>query len=165
MSKSKKKNKKKQDNPSKTKPRRKAPIVIAIIACAICAGLIVFFCCRAIDDSSKKSELCNVSWVSSSAFNSSGDEVELAEVYNTNYTSYQGSLTFMEDGRFSLWLSPGSSDDGTHSGTYSVIDSSTIAVTFDEGTETEFFVERKNNKITSISLSYDNYVVYFTSSN
>lgn len=112
-----------------------------------------------------KSDISNTEWVSSSAVNASGDEVEMAEVYNTNYTTYKGSLSFKDDGTFSLWLTPGTAEDGTHSGKYSV-SGDTITAIFDDGeTTTDFKIHRKGEEIDSISLNYEDYEVYFTSNN
>ena len=89
----------------------------------------------------------------------------MAEVYNTNYTTYKGSLSFKDDGTFSLWLTPGTAEDGTHSGKYSV-SGDTITAIFDDGeTTTDFKIHRKGEEIDSISLNYEDYEVYFTSNN
>ena len=96
-----------------------------------------------------------------SAHNASGDEVEVGEIYNTNYTTYQGSLSFEDDGTFEFWLSPGAPDDGTHGGKYTIKDNSVIDVTFDNGESQNFKIEDKNGHIASITAEYEGYKVQF----
>ena len=43
---------------------------------------------------SLNAELTSSAWVPEGAKNASGDEVEMSEVYNTNYSAYQGSVSF-----------------------------------------------------------------------
>lgn len=160
MSKKKKKTVNTNKAPKK-KPVKKLPvIVVSIIATAIIA-VIVITAVSSCSDKTHLSELYNYTWIPSSAHNSSGDEVELTDVYNTDHTSYQGSLTFNDDGTFSLWLSPGTPDDGTHSGTYSLTDDKVVA-SFDEGTVTSFDIKRKGTEIENIIVYYDEYEVYFS---
>ena len=156
---------KKRKNPVSQKGRkkiRKMPKWIFVLGCILAAVLIVILICFTVMDNSYKSELCNNQWISSSATNASGDEVEMSDIYNTNYTSYQGTLNFNDDGSFSLWLTPGSSDDGTHSGVYEIVDDSKIDVVFDDTTYTSFYTHRDKGEITSISLYYEDYEVFFT---
>ncbi|WP_405354074.1 hypothetical protein [Ruminococcus sp.] len=161
MSKS-KKTKKKNNKAVQAKPKNNHKAIIAtvvLLVLAVVIGALVFTM------NMKSDSLANTEWLSSSALNASGDEVEMAEVYNTNYTTYQGSLSFKDDGTFSLWLTPGTSEDGTHSGKYTV-SGDTVTASFDDGeTETNFYIHRKGDKINSISLNYDDYEVYFTSAN
>lgn len=86
----------------------------------------------------------------------------MSEIYNTNYTSYQGSLTFNDDGRFSLWLSPGTADDGTHTGCFTVNSDDEIEAYFDDGTNTKFKIERKNGTANGIIINYNDYEIYFS---
>ncbi len=164
MSKSKKSKKKKNVNPA-VNSKRKANTKKAIIATIAVLLIAVVVCALLLSIKNNKSDISNIEWVSSSAVNASGDEVEMAEVYNTNYTTYKGSLSFKDDGTFSLWLTPGTAEDGTHSGKYSV-SGDTITAIFDDGeTTTDFKIHRKGEEIDSISLNYEDYEVYFTSNN
>ncbi len=139
---------------------KKKPVIIGSLICVALIAIIAIFIIVSNGHNSTIEELCNNSWIPMSANDASGDEVELSEVYNTNYSSYQGSMSFREDGTFSLWLSPGNADDGTHSGKYKVEDSS-IKVTFDEGTQTEFGLIYDMDFIESIKVYYNGYEVYF----
>ncbi len=156
-----KKTSKNNKNVNKKKKMKKAPIIIAIITAVIITAIIVVVSVNPFLFMSKTSQLTNCTWTASSAMNSSGDEVELSEVYNTKYSSYKGNLVFKDDGTFSLWLSPGDPDDGTHSGTYTVKDDSTVDVVFDEGTVTSFKLERNNDEIQYVVVGYNDYEVYF----
>lgn len=160
----KKKNKK---SPSKSKQTRKKqskklPIIISciIVAIIIAASAILIVSCSS--QQNRQNELCSYQWIPSTAKNASGDEVEMSEIYNTNYTSYQGSLTFNEDGRFSLWLSPGTADDGTHTGSYTVNADDEVEACFDDGTNTKFRIERKNGSANGIIINYNDYEIYFS---
>ena len=147
-------NKKKKSNTKK---------IIITIAVFVVLGLIIgFIIGRQAVENKKLSALCDYTWVPSTANNASGDEVEMSEVYSTNYSSYQGSLTFKDDGTFSLWLSPGTPDDGTHSGTYKLEADNKISAQFDEGTLTTFDIVRENGNIKNIKVNYNTHEVYFT---
>lgn len=140
--------------------KRKKVVCYSVAAVIILIAVTLFtiwFCLK----NSKISQLCNYSWVCSSAENASGDEVELSEIYRTNSTSYQGSLTFNDDGTFSLWLTPGSPDDGTHSGKYKFSSDSELDITFDEGTHTSFKLIYNNNIISNIIVKYQDYDITF----
>lgn len=146
----------------KKKPVKKLPIIIgSVIAVAIIAVIAVAAVWN-VSEKTRLSELYDYTWIPTSAQNASGDEVEIAEVYNTNYTSYQGSLAFSDDGTFSIWLSPGTPDDGTHSGAYRLTDENTIDVVFDEGTFTSFEIKRNGDDIENIVVNYNDYEVYFS---
>ena len=132
-------------------------IVAAVIACTVTAVVLINQHYKAAN------QLYDTRWVPVSAKNASEDEVELAEVYNVKYTNYQGYLTFDKEGTFQLWMSPGSPEDGTHSGTFE-LDGDTIKATFDEGTKTEFYIQREDGLIKTIKLGYDEYTVYFGAS-
>lgn len=159
MSKKKKVNKK--TNLKSAKKNKRSFIILLLILGAVVILVSVIVKANLFSDSSKKNELCSNSWIASSARNASGDEVEMSEIYNTNYTSYQGSIVFNEDGTFSFWLSPGAPDDGSHGGKYVIKNSSAVDVTFDDGTVTEFNIERINGDISSIVANYNGYKVYF----
>ena len=109
----------------------------------------------------KKKTTAIVSSVPEGAKNASGDEVEMSEVYNTNYSAYQGSMSFSDDGTFTLWLSPGSPDDGTHSGKYTVSASDKVNLSFDDGTNTSAALTQKNGKISAVVLKYNDYEITF----
>jgi hypothetical protein len=132
-------------------------IVAAVIACTVTAVILIN------QHNKAANQLYDTRWVPVSAKNASEDEVELAEVYNVKYTNYQGYLTFDKEGTFQLWMSPGSPEDGTHSGTFE-LDGDTIKANFDEGTKTEFYIQREDGLIKTIKLGYDEYTVYFGAS-
>ena len=132
-------------------------IVAAVIACTVTAVILIN------QHNKAANQLYDTRWVPVSAKNASEDEVELAEVYNVKYTNYHGYLTFDKEGTFQLWMSPGSPEDGTHSGTFE-LDGDTIKATFDEGTKTEFYIQREDGLIKTIKLGYDEYTVYFGAS-
>ena len=161
------KKKKKSTNANKTKipkkkPVKKLPIIIGSVFAVAIIAVIVVAVVKNISEKNHLSELYDYTWIPESAQNASGDEVEMAEVYNTDYTSYQGSLTFSDDGTFSIWLSPGSPDDGTHSGVYQLTDEKTIDVVFDEGTYTSFKIKRNGDDIENIVVNYNDYEIYFS---
>lgn len=135
-----------------------AAITAAVIACAVVSAVIIS---SRID---RADQLYNVKWVPVSAKNASDDEVDVNEIYNVYYSNYQGHLTFEKDGSFSLWINPGDPDDGTHGGTFELKDDKIIA-DFDEGTETEFELERgEDGYIKTIKMGYEDYTVYFGAS-
>lgn len=100
------------------KKKNKKKKTTAIISSVIAACIFIIAAIVAVNvlSPSVTAELTSSAWVPEGAKNASGDEVEMSEVYNTNYSAYQGSMSFSDDGTFTLWLSPGSPDDGTHSG-------------------------------------------------
>ena len=132
-------------------------IIAAVIACTVTAVVLINQHNRAAN------QLYDTKWIPVSAKNASEDEVELSEVYDSKYSNYQGSLTFTKDGTFQLWMSPGIPEDGTHSGTFE-LDGDTIKASFDEGTKTEFYIEREDDLIKTIKLGYSEYNVYFGAS-
>lgn len=161
MSKTEKNKKRNKVNHTENKFNRKKAITVTVVLLVIVVAVVALIFTM----HNKANDIVGTDWVSSSAVNASGDEVEMAEVYNTSYTSYQGSLSFKDDGTFSLWLTPGTSEDGTHSGKYTV-NGDTITAAFDDGeTTTSFYIHRNGDKIESISLNYEDYEVYFTLNN
>lgn len=147
---------------TRKKQSKKLPIIIScvIVVIIIVASAILTVSCSS--QQNRNNEFCTYQWIPSTAKNASGDEVEMSEIYNTNYTSYQGSLTFNEDGRFSLWLSPGTADDGTHTGSFTVNSDDEIEAFFDDGTNTKFKIERKNGTANGIIINYNDYEIYFS---
>lgn len=143
----------------KNKKKKTAAVVSSVIAA--CVFAIIAIVAVNMLSSSDTSDLTSASWAPEGAKNASGDEVEMSEVYSTNYSSYQGSMTFSDDGTFKLWLSPGNPDDGTHSGKYTLSDSDKINLSFDDGTNTSASLSRKNGKISAIVLNYNDYEVTF----
>lgn len=160
----KKKNKKAsaKSKQSQKKQSKKLPIIISTVLGTIIIAAVVILSVSCFSNQNSKNELCSYQWIPSTAKNASGDEVEMAEVYNTNYTSYQGSLTFNDDGSFSLWLSPGTADDGTHTGSYTVSSKDVIEAYFDDGTNTKFKIRRKNGVADGIIINYNDYEIYFS---
>ena len=146
-------NKKKKSNTKK--------IIITISVFTVLGLIIGFIIGRQAVENKKLSALCDYTWVPSTANNASGDEVELAEIYDTNYTSYQGSMIFEDDGKFSLWLRPGDPSDGTHSGTYILNGNKCIDVTFDNGATNTYELKYTDDEITAIIVDYNNYEVCF----
>ena len=144
------------------KQTKKLPIIIGIIVVAIITAATALSIVSCTSQQNRSNELCSYQWIPSTAKNASGDEVEMSEIYNTNYTSYQGSLTFNDDGRFSLWLTPGTADDGTHTGSFTVNSNDEIEAYFDDGTNTIFKIERKNGNANGIIINYNDYEIYFS---
>ena len=103
---------------AKKKNKKKKTTAVVFSAIAACVFIIVAIVAVNVISSSKTAELTSSVWVPQGAKNASGDEVEMSAVYNTNYSAYQGSMSFSDDGTFKLWLSPGDPDDGTHNGKY-----------------------------------------------
>lgn len=144
------------------KGQKKFPLAKAITAVVIVtavAALTVFLVMKTHADNARFA-LKNTHWISKSALNASGDEVDVREVYNVRYSNYQGRLDFDGDNHFELWLAPGDVDDGTHTGTYELKENSVTAA-FDEGTVVQFDVVRENGKIERIDVGYDDYTVCF----
>lgn len=162
MSKKRKKKTSVKSNTNKSKKSKKAPIILACASVIVIAVIALAVILNFSGSNDIKSGLCDNQWIASSAKNASGDEVEMAEVYKTNYSAYQGSLTFREDGSFSLWLSPGSADDGTHTGKYKLRSDEEIEAYFDDGTNTIFKVCEDNGKAVGVIVNYNDYEVYFT---
>lgn len=142
--------------------RKKKPVkaiiigsVVTVLAVAAVVALIINA-----HHKSATHALCGTQWVSQSAKNASGDEVDIREVYNVKYSQYQGKLTFDDTDRFELWLHPGDASDGTHTGTYELKED-TLTATFDEGTVTDFALTRSDGRIMRIDVDYDDYTVSF----
>lgn len=143
----------------KNKKKKTTAIVSSVIAA--CIFIIAAIVAVNVLSPSVTAELTSSAWIPEGAKNASGDEVEMSEVYNTNYSAYQGSMSFSDDGTFTLWLSPGSPDDGTHSGKYIVSASDKVNLSFDDGTNTSAILTQKNGKISSVVLKYNDYEITF----
>ncbi len=143
----------------KNKKKKTAAIVSSVIAA--CVFAVIAIVAVNVLSRSDTAELTSSAWAPEGAKNASGDEVKMSEVYNTNYSSYQGSMSFSDDNTFSLWLSPGDPEDGTHSGKYTLSDSNKINLSFDDGTDTTATLKKKNGKISAIILNYNDYKVTF----
>lgn len=155
---------KKSSAKSKHPPKKQSKQLLIIISCVIVAiiissAILIVSCSYR---QNRSNELCVYQWIPSTAKNASGDEVQMSEIYNTNYTSYQGSLTFKDDGSFSLWLSPGTADDGTHTGSFTVNSDDEIEAYFDDGTNTKFEIKRKDGVADGIIINYNDYEIYFS---
>lgn len=154
-----------QEKARREKTKRKKKIIKTVVVCSIVAVVIactIIAAVLATQHFDRENQLYNYEWNPVSAQNASKDEVEIREVYgdNVKYTNYKGSLKFSKDGTFDLWMAPGLPDDGTHTGKFE-LDGDTIKATFDEGTQTEFYIERENGYIKTIRLGYNDYTVYF----
>ena len=145
---------------AKKKNKKKKTTAVVFSAIAACVFIIVAIVAVNVFSSSKAAELTSSVWVPQGAKNASG-EVEMSEVYNTNYSAYQGSMSFSDDGTFKLWLSPGDPDDGTHNGKYTLSDSDKITLSFDDGTNTTATVKQKNGSISAVVLKYNDYEITF----
>ncbi len=155
------KNNKKKNNKVNIPKKKKSKKLPIFLASAVLIVIVLIIVIVSFNSDSNVSALYGYTWIPYTAHNASGDEVEMSEVYNTNYSSYQGSLTFKDNGTFSLWLSPGTPDDGTHSGTYKLESDDKISVQFDEGTQTKFDIIRDNGEIKNIIVNYNTYEVTF----
>ena len=145
--------------------KRIKKIIKAVIVCAIVAVVIACTIISAVlisQNYDRENQLYNYKWIPVSAQNASKDEVEVREVYgdNVKYTNYQGSLKFNKDGTFDFWMAPGLPDDGTHTGKFE-LEGDTVKASFDDGTKTDFYIERENGYIKTIRLGYNDYSVYF----
>lgn len=156
MSKSKNKSKKKLNKNYKS--LIKAGCVLLAVALVFTAVYVIYAI-----TSPKNSGLKNTYWESVSAYNASGDEVDMQQVYNNYYSSYQGSMRFKDDNTFTFWMSPGNPEDGTHSGVYTYNhEDDTISVEFGSGDKAKFdIVRKKDNTIKRIEVPYGDYIVYF----
>ena len=150
-----KKSKKKNTN------GKKIAIILSIIAVAIVAVVV-----SVILFGNKGYDLTGKSWYSQRATTASADEIDLHEIYNNNYSTYQGAKTLKNGNTFELWLTAGNPDDGTHKGQYSV-EENKINLTFDSGAKETCTIHTDNKgNITEIEVPYSNsfgdeYVVYF----
>lgn len=161
-----KKSKKKNTAVKSKKHTSKLKIIIFVAALCVVIGIIVsaVFINTNSDTARIKNALCNTNWIPTLATDSSGDEVDMAQIYNSNYTSYKGSLDYFDNDSFSFWMTPGASDDGTHSGRYEVADENTVNMYFDDGTNTQFSIKYNDGQVLSVEVNYDGYKITFTAS-
>lgn len=162
-----KKSKSKKKNGNKTanikKSVNKLKIILPIAVALAIAGIIVAITVANLNSDTVKIKngICDKKWVPAFASDASGDEVDMAQIYSTNYSSYQGSLEYFDDDTFSFWLSPGVPDDGTHSGKYEVADNKQVNMYFDDGTNTQFDIKYEDSQVISIEVNYDDYEIVF----
>lgn len=163
-----KKSKKKKNNTAVKSKKHTSKLKIIIFVPVLCVviGIIVSAVVININsDTAKiKNALCNTNWIPALATDSSGDEVDMAQIYNSNYTSYKGSLDYFDNDSFSFWMTPGASDDGTHSGRYEVADENTVNMYFDDGTNTQFSIKYNDGQVLSVEVNYDGYKITFIAS-
>lgn len=160
---SKKKAKKRKPAAPKKKKRSYKSLIITLIVGAVIAGGVTaaYFIYEA--GSLHNTVFADKRLVSTSAFTASGDEAELAEVYNVRYDDYQGSMRLKGDGTFTFWMTAGDPEDGTHSGTYTYDrEKELITAEFDDGEKAEFKVVKKEDKLDYIEAPYQDYKVRFT---
>lgn len=157
MSKSKKK-KRKNNSPKPSKKKNYIPIAAAAVL-IIAAAVVLFFVFNNFSDGA---DFAGRTLTASKAFDASGDEAELAKVYNVRYDSYKGTMTFNEDGTFSFWMTPGSKDDGVHGGKYTYnADKKLINAAFDDGEKIKIKVIRnKDGSFKRVEVPYQGYKVY-----
>lgn len=145
----------------KKKKLSKDAKTLIIIGCVVLVVAITFTVLQILT-SPKPSELDNTFWKSVSAYDAKGKEVDLREIYNNNYSEYQGSMSFEEGGVFSYWMTAGNPEDGTHSGKYTFNEDDTLTATFDNGDEKTFTIIRNNDEtIKRIETPYGDYTIWF----
>lgn len=153
---------KKKNSKKNLQNKKRIRWIWAIPAVLVIAGAAVF--CAVFFANGKSPEMAGTSWISTSAYTASGDEAELADIYNTRYSAYQGTLTFNGDGTFELWLTPGDPEDGTHKGTYTWKDG-VLQAQFSGGDTEEFtvqYTDENNREIEYIQVPYQGYTVWFS---
>ncbi|MCH5304698.1 MAG: hypothetical protein J1E41_07525 [Ruminococcus sp.] len=160
---SKKKSKKRKNPVQKKKQKDFKPLIIAGVAAIVCVVFIVITYVVYLNTSLEATDFVNKDFKSVSAFDASGDEADMNDIYHVRYDNYQGSLSFKGDGTFELWLTPGSLDDGVHSGSYTYNrDKQVLNATFDSGDKVKFkLVRNSDGTLKRIEVPYDGYTVYF----
>ncbi len=159
------KKKKKKRNPQIKKQKKKSlkPLIAAL--CITAGVLIVIIASYLIwqNTSLEATDFVNQDWVSVEARDASNDEVNIAEVYNVTYSTYNGKLGLNGDGTFTFWMKPGDESDGTHTGTYTYDrDKEILKMTFDSGDKKDFKIIRgENGTIERIEAPYEEYTIYF----
>ena len=163
---SKKKKSKKKNNAVKTvKKKSKKPMIIALCAVAAAAAAIVAI--ALLNRPEEPPKFWDKQYSSTSAYDASGDEVELKKIYNNErYPNYQGSMSLKSDGTFSFWMGVGDPSDGTHKGTYTYDRASeTVSATFDNGETAEFkVIKDSEGNIDHIEAPYGEYKIWFEDS-
>lgn len=161
---SKQKKKKKNNNHQQTQKKNKSvrsSIFAAAVVCGIIAAIVVGVIVYNNVTNITYEEFVGKTMHSKAAYDSSGKEVDLKEVYNNRYDNYQGSLEFNEDETFSMWMTVGSEDDAT--GTYTYSGGDVIKGKFKNGSEIEFKIIRdKDDNFTRIEAPYEGYTIYFS---
>lgn len=151
----------KKDTKKKKKKLSKDAKSLIIIGCVIAVAVLAVTVINIIT-APTPSELENTSWKSVSAYDADGEEVDLLEVYNNNYSEYQGSMNFKEDYAFTYWMTAGNPEDGTHSGTYTFNNDDTLTAIFDSGEEETFTIIRnEDDTIKRIETPYGDYTIWF----
>lgn len=159
---SKKKTKKKKNTaPKKKKKNIKAVIISAAVVLTVAAAIAVSYIVY-INTSLEAADFAGKSFKSVSAYDASGDEADLADVYNVRYDNYQGSMKLNGDGTFELWLFPGAKDDGEHAGKYTYNrDKQELNAKFDGGAKMKMKIIRNGDgSLKRIEVPYNGYTVY-----
>ncbi len=158
----KKKRKNKKSLPSKKKKSYKSLIIT--LAVVLILGAVIAVSCIITYNSSPESAGIVKTFTCSKAYNASGDEVELGEVYNLRYDNYQGSMTLNNDYTFTFWMTPGAKDDGLHGGSYTYDkDKDIINATFGSGEKVKFKIARNpDGQVNHIEVPYQGYKVYMS---
>ncbi len=160
MSKS-KKHKKKRNTPAPKKKSVKPVITVVVLALAVAAAIIISYVVY-MNNSLYGQDFTERTFTSVKAYDASGDEAPLGEVYNVRYDSYKGTLKLNGDATFELWLNPGTKDDGVHGGTYTYnSEKQLINAKFDSGEKVKFkIVRKKDGAVKRIEVPYAGYTVY-----
>lgn len=159
---SKSKNKKRKNQLVKKKKKSLKPIVVTAIAVALIVAAVAVSYIVYTNTSLSALDFTDKTLTSVKAYNASGDEAPLGEVYNVRYDDYRGTLKLNGDSTFELWLTPGSKDDGVHAGTYTYNrDKDIINAKFDNSEKVKFKVVRnKDGAFKRVEVPYQGYTVY-----
>lgn len=155
--------KKKRKNPlPKKKKKNIKPIIVTVSVAAVIAVIIIVSYLIYANTSLYAQDFADKTLYSVKAFDASGDEAPLNNVYNVRYDDYKGTLKLNGDATFALWLNPGSADDGVHGGTYTYNrEKDIINAKFDNGEKAKFkVVRKKDGSLKRIEVPYAGYTVY-----
>jgi hypothetical protein len=160
MSKSKKK-KRKSPIPKKKKKSLK-PVIITVAAVVLIAAAVLVSYLVYVNTSLSALDFTEKTLTSVKAYDASGDEAPLNNVYKVRYDDYKGTLKLNGDGTFDLWLQPGSKDDGIHGGKYTYNkEKDIINAKFDNGEKVKFkVIRKKDGSFKRIEVPYQGYTVY-----
>lgn len=160
MSKS-KKNKRKKSIQKKKKKSLK-PFIISAVAVVLIAAVVVISYIVYANTLLSAQDFTDKTLTGVKAYNASGDEAPLGEVYNVRYDNYRGTLKLNGDSTFELWLTPGSKDDGVHGGKYTYNkEKEVINAKFDNGEKAKFkVVRKKDGAFKRVEVPYQGYTVY-----
>lgn len=163
MSKKKKSKKKKTALPKKRKKNYKSLIITLAVILAAAAAAAVSYCVYYFN-SPESAGFVGKTYKCLKAYDASGDEAHLQDVYNVRYDAYQGSMTLNNDGTFSFWMKPGSADDGEHGGKYTYNkDKDIINATFGNNEKVKFKIARNaDGSVEHIEVPYQGYTVYMS---